>query len=54
MSTDVTEHDIWLGPHDIDHLNDGQPVFKGIGEDTRLVLRPTDPSTDQSPEDTDA
>lgn len=33
------EIDVWLTPHDMDHLRDGQPVFKGIGDDTGLVLR---------------
>lgn len=40
--TDVEEHDIWLNPHDMNHLRNGAPVFKGIGEDVRLVLRPAD------------
>lgn len=39
---DVEEHDIWLNPHDMDHLRDGAPVFKGIGEDVLLVLRSAD------------
>lgn len=40
--TDVEEHDIWLNPHGMDHLRDGAPVFKGIGEDVLLVLRSAD------------
>lgn len=47
QSTDITEHDIWLHSHDMDHLNDGQPVFKGIGEDIRLVIRPEQSTTDE-------
>lgn len=35
---DVEEHRIELSQFDLDHLNNGQPVFKGIGEDVRLVL----------------
>ena len=37
--SDVDEVDVWLTPHDIDHLNGGEPVFKGIGKNTLLVLR---------------
>jgi len=32
------ETDVWLTPHDMDHLRDGQPVFKQ-GDDSALVLR---------------
>ena len=39
MSSD--EIDVWLRPHDIDHLQDGQPVFKqGNGE--LIVIRTGD------------
>lgn len=34
----VEEHRIELSQHDLDHLNGGQPVFKGIGEDVLIVL----------------
>ncbi|AGM11241.1 hypothetical protein M197_gp77 [Haloarcula hispanica tailed virus 2] len=37
-ATDVEEHRIELSQFDLDHLNAGQPVFKGIGEDVLLVL----------------
>lgn len=40
MASDVDEENVWLTPHDVDHLNAGQPVFKGVGEDQLLVLRP--------------
>lgn len=40
MTDDVEEVGIVLTPHDVDHLNGGQPVFKGIGEETLLVLQP--------------
>ena len=36
----MSEHRIWLSEHDMDHLNDGQPVYKGIGDETLLVLTP--------------
>lgn len=39
MTSDVDETDVWLTPHDMDHLKAGQPVFKGVGEDQLLVLR---------------
>lgn len=42
MPSDVTEHDVWLTPHDMDHLEDGAPVYKGIGDDVLLVLRAAD------------
>lgn len=32
------ETDVWLTPHDMDHLQDGQPVFKQ-GDKSALVLR---------------
>lgn len=35
---DTEEHRIELSQFDLDHLNAGQPVFKGIGEDVLLVL----------------
>lgn len=37
--SDVEELDVWLTPHDMDHLRGGQPVFKGVGDDTLIVLR---------------
>lgn len=42
---DMREYDIWLTPHDMDHLEDGAPVFKGVGEDIALVLRAADWNT---------
>jgi hypothetical protein len=39
-STDIVEHNIRLTEYDLDHLNDGQPVFKGVNENLRIVLRP--------------
>jgi len=39
MSDDIEEIEVWLTDYDMDHLRDGQPVFKPAGEDTRLVLR---------------
>jgi len=36
--TNIEENRIELSQYDLDHLNQGQPVFKGIGEDTRIVL----------------
>lgn len=39
---DVEEFDLWLTPHDMDHLQDGGPVFKGVGENIALVLRAGD------------
>lgn len=35
---EIEEHRIELSQFDLDHLNAGQPVYKGIGEDTRIVL----------------
>lgn len=49
--TAENEHDIWLTPHDMDHLEGGQPVYKGIGEDTLLVLRAGDWDTIQAVRD---
>lgn len=37
-ATDVQEERITLGRFDVDHLLHGQPVFKGVGDDIRLVL----------------
>lgn len=37
-NSDVDEHRIELSQFDLDHLNAGQPVFKGVGEDLLLVL----------------
>lgn len=39
---DVEEYDLWLTPHDMDHLEDGAPVFRGVGEHIALVLRAAD------------
>jgi hypothetical protein len=40
MTDDTAEHNIWLSPHDMDHLNEGQPVYKRGPDDTLLTLRP--------------
>lgn len=32
------EHRIELSQFDLDHLNAGMPVFKGVGDDILLVL----------------
>lgn len=32
------EEEVWLNPHDIDHLRDGQPVYKDMNG-TLLTLR---------------
>lgn len=34
----IEEHRIELSQYDLDHLNDGQPVFKPVGESTQIVL----------------
>lgn len=39
---DITEYDLWLTPHDMDHLEDGAPVFRGVGEHIAIVLRAGD------------
>lgn len=39
MTNDTQEADVRLTQHDIDHLQDGQPVFKPGRGDTLLVLR---------------
>jgi len=40
--SDTEEHRIVLNQHDLDHLNGGQPVFKGIKDNVLLVLEPTE------------
>lgn len=35
---DIEEHRIELSQFDLDHLNAGQPVFKGVRDDIRLVI----------------
>lgn len=35
---DIEEHRIELSQYDLDHLNAGQPIFKGVRDDIRLVL----------------
>lgn len=35
---DITEHELWLTPFDMDHLRDGAPVFRGIGGTIALTL----------------
>ena len=37
--TSDDEIEIWLNPHDIDHLKGGQPVYKGVDDDMLIVLR---------------
>ena len=39
---DIDEYNLWLTPHDMDHLQDGAPVFRGVGEHIALVLRAAD------------
>lgn len=39
---DIDEYDLWLTPHDMDHLRDGAPVFRGVGDHLALVLRAGD------------
>ena len=38
MSDGIEEHHIELSQFDMDHLNEGQPIFKGVGDGIRLVL----------------
>lgn len=44
---DIEEHQIELSQFDMDHLNAGMPVYKGIGEDIRLVLYSDDVLDDE-------
>lgn len=34
----IEEYRIELSQHDLDHINAGQPVFKGVGDSLRIVL----------------
>jgi len=55
---DITEHELWLTPFDMDHLRVGAPVFRGIGDHIALTLWAGDWETieavDSSKEDNDA
>lgn len=37
--SDIQEINVQLSQFDMDHLSEGQPVFKVAGDETRLVLR---------------